>query len=219
MRKKSTTIENENSIKAPIVKKDSVLNLLKNRLEIVEDRLTEIAYLLEYDFETLDDSTRTDMLENKLKEQIALKKQREEEEAQRVRDLEDKRIEEAAQRMLEEKLKEEENKRKIQRAATDLLLRQAQEKEEEERKLKDLAEQEELLRIAREKEESVIKEAEAAKEILEAKEEFDIKIQLEDKTIKEAKDKAAADPDVNPYAKGTIENVVWKRKQQAKKKR
>lgn len=226
MRKKSIKSENEENIKAPILKKDSVLNIIKNRLEIVEDRLTEIAYLLEYDFETLDDSSRTDMLEAKMKEQIALRKKKEEEEIQRIKDQEDKRIQEAAQVMLEQKLKEEENKRKIQQAANDLILKQQKEKEEEEKRLKDLAEQEALLKLAKEKEEVLAKEAEAAKKIaeaekekLEAKEIFDKKIEEEDKSIKEAKEKAVLDPNENPYPKGSIEHVVWKRKQQAKKKR
>jgi len=219
MRKKSIKSDNEEDIKTPIIKKDSVLNIIKNRLEIVEDRLTEIAYLLEYDFEALDDSSRTDMLEAKMKQQIALRKQKEEEEIQRIKDQEDKRIQEAAQAMLEEKLKEQENTRKIEQAAADLILRQQREKEEEEKRLKELAEQEALLKLAKEKEETASKEAEAEKQKLEAKEVFDKKIEEEDKSIKQAKEKAALDPNENPYAKGSIEHVVWKRKQQAKKKR
>ena len=219
MKKKSIKSETENNIKTPIIQKESVLNIIKKRLEIVEDRLTEIAYLLEYDFETLDDSSRTEMLETKLREQIALKKQKEEEELLRIKQAEDRRIEEAAQKMLEEKLKEEENKRKIEAAATDLLLRQQKEKEEEEKKLKDLQEQENLLKIAKEKEEAAAREAEAEKLKLEAKEEFDKKIVEENIAIKQAKEKADLDPTENPYKKGSIEHVVWKRKQQAKKKR
>ena len=219
MRKKSMDINNDNDIRTPITKKDSVLKIMQTRLQIVEDRLTELAYLLEYDFETLDDSSRTAMLENKLKEQIALKKKQEEDEERRVQEAEDRRIEEAAQKMLEAKLKEEENKRKIEAAATSLLIRQQKEIEEENKKIKELAAQEELLKIASEREYIAVKEAEAEKEKLEAKEEFDKKIEEEDKTIKEAKEKALADPNENPYTKGSIEHVVWKRKQQAKKKR
>ena len=219
MRKKSMDINNDDEIRTPISKKDSVLKIMQTRLQIVEDRLTELAYLLEYDFETLDDSSRTAMLETKLKEQIALKKKQEEDEIRRVQEAEDKRIEEAAQKMLEAKLKEEENKRKIEAAATDLLIRQQKEKEEENKRIKELAAQEELLKIESEREEIAKKEADAEKEKLEAKEEFDKKIEEEDKTIKEAKEKALADPNENPYPKGSIEHVVWKRKQQAKKKR
>lgn len=226
MRKKSIKLENEEEVKTPILKKDSVLNIIKNRLEIVEDRLTEIAYLLEYDFEALDDSSRTDMLEAKMKQQIQLRKQKEEEEIRRIKEQEDKRIEEAAQAMLEQKLKEQENTRKIEQAAADLILRQQKEKEEEDKRLKELAEQEALLKLAKEKEEVLAKEAEAAKKIaeaekekLEAKEVFDKKIEEEDKSIKQAKEKAELDPNENPYPKGSIEHVVWKRKQQAKKKR
>ena len=61
--------------------------------------------------------------------------------------------------------------------------------------------------------------AEAEKQKLELKEQFDQKIKEEDESIKEAKEKAAVDPFENPYPKGSIEHVVWKRKQQAKKKR
>ena len=152
MRKKSMDINNDDEIRTPISKKDSVLKIMQTRLQIVEDRLTELAYLLEYDFETLDDSSRTAMLETKLKEQIALKKKQEEDEIRRVQEAEDKRIEEAAQK--------------------DLLIRQQKEKEEENKRIKELAAQEELLKIESEREEIAKKEADAEKEKLEAKEEF-----------------------------------------------
>ena len=219
MRKKSIDTETQTDIKTSIVRKDSVLNILKNRLEIVEDRLTEIAYLLEYDFESLDDSSRTAMLENKLREQIALKKQREEEDARRIKEQEELRIQEAAQILLDERIKAEEHKRIIEMAANDLLKRQQIELEAEQKRLKELNDEQKLLSIAKEKQAATLREAEAEKQKLELKEQFDQKIKEEDESIKEAKEKAAADPFENPYPKGSIEHVVWKRKQQAKKKR
>tara|TARA_R110000772_G_scaffold148811_2_gene259401 strand:- start:15805 stop:16464 length:660 start_codon:yes stop_codon:yes gene_type:complete len=219
MRKKSIDTETQTDIKTPIVRKDSVLNILKNRLEIVEDRLTEIAYLLEYDFESLDDSSRTAMLETKLREQIALKKQREEEDARRIKEQEELRIQEAAQILLDERIKAEENKRIIEMAANDLLKRQQIELEAEQKRLKELNDEQKLLSIAKEKQAATLREAEAEKQKLELKEQFDQKIKEEDESIKEAKEKAAVDPFENPYPKGSIEHVVWKRKQQAKKKR
>ena len=117
-------IKNEEiSNKVTLPQKESVLNILKRRLEVAENRITELAYLLEYDFETLDDESRTKLLEEKLNEQIRLRQQRIEDEKRRKEEEEQKRIEEAAQKMLEAKLKEEEQKRKINEAAAELLKR------------------------------------------------------------------------------------------------
>jgi len=213
-------IKNEEiSNRVTLPQKESVLNILKRRLEVAENRITELAYLLEYDFETLDDESRTKLLEEKLNEQIRLRQQRIEDEKRRKEEEEQKRIEEAAQKMLEAKLKEEEQKRKINEAAAELLKRTQQEKEEAEKRQQEIEENERLLKLQKEREELAAKAAAAEIEHLEAKTAFEEKVKEEDQKIKEAKQKAAENPDVNPYEKGSIEHIVWKRKQQAKKKR
>lgn len=86
----------------------NLLGNIRERLSIVEDRLDEIASLLEYEFLTKDDPERLAIVEERLEHRLREEKRRAE---------------------LEKLQKEKEEQEKIEKAAADLLKAQEEEKQ------------------------------------------------------------------------------------------